>query len=258
MSHAYFHRDGTLLVPDKTARSPWSRDNQSGLAIAGHLALALEAAPAAQPMRVARLSVDFLGAVLMKPTESRVRVLRDGKRMQIVEASLWVDGAMAATATALRLSHGEGPTAAAPPLPYPGPEDAPRKPVTPYFDAGHPLETRVIARATPEGAPGVFWSRFNTAFVAGEPTSPLIRTVMTADIATGVATNSATRGWRIPNADLSLYFAREPQGDWLLGIAQIDIADEGVAMTRSTLADETGVFGYARQTLVLSREKPSA
>src|SRR5690606_19197428 len=170
MSHAYFQRDGALLVPDKTARSPWSRDHQSGLAIAGHLALALEAAPAAQPMRIARLSVDFLGAVLMKPTESRVRILRDGKRMQILEASLWVDGAMAATATALRLSHGEGPCVASPPLPYPGPEDAPRKPVTPYFDAGHPLETRVISRATPEGGQGVFWSRFNTSFVAGEPT----------------------------------------------------------------------------------------
>jgi hypothetical protein len=175
--------------------------------------------------------------------------------MQILEASLWVDGAMAATATALRLSHGEGPCVAPPPLPYPGPEDAPRKPVTPYFDAGHPLETRVISRATPEGGQGVFWSRFNTSFVAGEPTSPLIRAAMAADIATGVASTSATRGWKYPNADLSLYFAREPKGDWLLAIAQMDIADEGVGMTRSTLADEDGVFGYARQTLVMSREK---
>lgn len=255
MSHAYFQREGDLLVPDKTARSPWSREQQSGLAIAGHLARAIEATPSPAPMRVARLTVDFLGAVLMKPTEARVQILRDGKRMQVIEASLWVDGAMAATATALRLAVGDGPVAMPAPLDFPGPEDSPRVPVAPYFDAGHPYETRVIRRATPEGEAGVFWGRFNTEFVAGEPTSQLVRAVMTADIATGVATNKATRGWRIPNADLSLYFAREPQGDWQLGIAQIDIADEGVAMTRSTLADEAGVFGYARQTLVLSREK---
>ena len=258
MSHAYFQRQGELFVPDKTARSPWSRDQQSGLAIAGLLARAIENAPCAVPMRMARLTVDFLGAVLMKPTEARVRVLREGRRMQVVEASLWVDGAMAASATGLRLADSEAPAALAPPHGFPGPEASPRVPITPYFDAGHPLETRVIQRAAPEGAPGVFWSRFNTAFIEGEPTSAVVRACMAADIATGTASTKATRGWRIPNADLSLYFAREPVGDWLLAMAQMDVAEQGVAMTRSTLADETGVFGFARQTLVLSRPKVEA
>ena len=42
-----------------------------------------------------------------------------------------------------------------------------------------------------------------------------------------------------------------------LGAMNMDWS-EGVAMTRSTLADETGVFGYSRQTLVLSRAKAEA
>ena len=258
MSHAYFRRDGELLVPDRTVRGPWNPDQQSGLAIAGHLARAIEAMPSPAPMRTARLTVDFLGAVLMRPTAAETRIVRDGKRLQIVEASLWVDDAMAAVATGVRLAESEGPAVAALGLPWPGPEDAPRVPVAPYFDAGHPLETRVIQRATAEGAPGVFWSRFNTAFVEGEPTSPLIRACMAADIATGAVATAATRGWRYPNADLSLYLAREPQGAWLLAEAHMDIASEGVAMTRSTLADETGVFGYSRQTLVLSRPRSAA
>src|SRR6202020_2023766 len=100
-------------------------------------------------------------------------IVRDGKRMQVVEASLWVEGAMAAKATGLRLAaDGEGPSAPAPPHGYPSPEESPRVPVARYFDAGHPLETRVLQRATPEGAAGVFWSRFNSAFTAGAPTPP--------------------------------------------------------------------------------------
>jgi hypothetical protein len=252
MSHAYFQREGGRYHPDRTARGPWSPDQQSGLAVAGLLAHAIETTPSPSPMRMARLTVDFLGAVLMKPTEARVRILREGKRQQVVEASLWVEGEMAAMATGLRLAVSEGPAAPAPALGFPGPEAAPRTPIARFFDAGHPLETRVVRWASPDGEPGVFWSRFNTAFIAGEPTSPVVRACMAADIATGPA-SSAVRGWRIPNADLSLYLAREPQGDWLLGVAHLDVAREGVGLTRSTLADEAGVFGYARQTLVLSR-----
>ena len=255
MTHAYFHRDGDLFIPDRTARGPWNPDQQSGLAISGLLARVIDDAPAPVPMRVARLTVDFLGAVLMRPTEARVRIVRDGKRQQVIEAQLWVEGAMAATATALRVAQSIGPGVSPEPLGYVGPEEAPRTPVAKYFDAGHPLETRVIQRATAEGAPGVFWARFNTQFLDGEPTSPVIRACMTADLATGPAVTPAVREWRYPNADLSLYFAREPVGVWQLAMSHMDVADEGVALTRSTLADEEGVFGYARQTLVFSKPK---
>src|SRR5262245_60190492 len=102
--HAYFTRDGGVFTPDRTARGPWNRDYQSGLAIMGLLTHAIESTPAPVPMRVARLTADFLGAVLMRPTEPQVRVLREGKRMQVIEASLRVEGQIAAVATGLRLS----------------------------------------------------------------------------------------------------------------------------------------------------------
>jgi hypothetical protein len=253
MTHAYFRRDGRLFVPDRSARGPWNPDHQSGLAIAGLLALAIESTPAAGPMRVARLTIDFLGPVLMRPTEARARVLREGRRQQVIEAELVVEDVVVATATGVRLSEIEGPLAESGPLDYPGPEAAPRVPVTKYFDAGHPLETRVVQPATAEGQPGVFWARFNTQFVEGEPTSPVIRACMTGDLATGAAVTPQMRGWRYPNTDLSIYFARAPRGDWQLCVANMDVATGGGALTRTTLADETGVFGYGRQALVLSR-----
>jgi hypothetical protein len=253
MNHAYFDAVDGLYRPHKTARSPWSREQQSGLAVAGLLARAIETAPSAAPMRVARLTVDFLGAVPMAPIETRVEALRDGARMQVLKAQLLVGGATVAMATGLRVSLREGPFVEPPPLGYPGPDASPAVPVTPYFDAGHPLETRVIQRASAEGAPGVFWSRFNSQFVAGETASPVVCACMTADIVTGVAVASLAGGWRFPNADLSLYFARQPQGPWLLGVARVDVASTGVGLVVSTLADETGPFGYARQTLVISR-----
>ncbi|MBV9997184.1 MAG: thioesterase family protein [Caulobacteraceae bacterium] len=258
MRHAYFRREGRLYHPDRTARGPWNPDQQSGLAVQGVLVHAIETTPSAAPMRIARLTVDFLGAVLMRPTEARVRILRDGEGLQTVEASLWVEGEMAATATGLRVSRGEDPPASSPPLSYPDPEAAPRVPVTKYFDAGHPLETRVIRKAGAEGGPGVFWSRFNSVFLEGEPNSPVTRACMAADIASAPAAPPALKGWRNPNADLSLYLAREPRGDWLLCAAHTDVAAEGFAVLRSTLADADGVFGYGRQTLMLSPARPPA
>ena len=253
MTHAYFRRDGDLLVPDRTVRSPWNPDHQSGIAVVGQLARAIERAPAPRPMRIARLTVDFLGAVLMRPTAAQVEVAYEGADSQLIEAALWVDSAIAAKATALRVPATDEPPQHGEPPPYVSPEEAPRNGVTRYFGEGHPLQTRVIQRPDADGAPGVFWSRFNSTFVEGEPTSAVVRACMTADIASGAGAGPSMRNWRMPNADLSLYFAREPRGDWLLAATQIDVADQGVAATRSTLADETGVFGYARQMLILSR-----
>jgi len=258
MTHAYFRQEGELLVPDRTVRSPWNPDHQSGIAVAGQLARAIERAAAAGPMRIARLTVDFLGAVLMRPTAAQVELVRDGPDVQLVEAALWVDSAIAAKATAVRVPAAEAPPPAGPPLPYVSPEAAPREGVTRYFGEGHPLETRVVQRPDADGGPGVFWARFNSAFVAGEPTSAVVRACMIADIASGAAAGPSMRDWRMPNADLSVYFAREPQGDWLLATTQIDVADQGVAATRSTLADAGGVFGYARQMLILSRANADA
>jgi hypothetical protein len=258
MTHAYFELDGGLYHPHKTARSPWSREQQSGLAVAGLLARAIENTPSAEPMRMARLTVDILGAAPMGPTDARAEIIRDGRRMQVVEASLVIGGDLAAKATGLRVADHPGPAAAALVLDYPGPEAAPRTPITPYFDAGHPLETRLVHRATFGQTPGVFWSRFNSQLVAGETASPVVRACMCADIASGPASGGLSRDWRFPNADLSLYFAREPVGDWILGVSRIDVGADGVGLTQSTLADQTGVFGYARQTLVFSRQKAPA
>ncbi|MBV9511624.1 MAG: thioesterase family protein [Caulobacteraceae bacterium] len=258
MSHAYFQYEGGLFLPDRSVRSPWSADQQSGIAISGLLVRAIETAPSPAPMRIARLTIDFLGATLMRPTEARVRIVREGKRMQLIEAELWVEGVLSARAAGLRLADGESPPAEAPPHGFPGPEETQRVPVTRYFDAGHPLETRVARFPSPDGAPGAFWSRFNSIFLAGEPTSATIRTCMAADIATGCASVGVASGWQTPNTDLSVYFARAPHGDWILAITALDIASDGAALTGSTLADEAGVFGFARQTLVLSRPRDEA
>jgi acyl-CoA thioesterase len=178
--------------------------------------------------------------------------------MQVVEAWLVVDGEAAAKATGLRVWDHDGPSAPPPRLSYPSPEEAPRTPIVSYFDAGHPFETRVVSRGGREGGPGVFWSRFNSQLIAGETASPVVRACMSADVTTGLAMPISSRAWKYPNADLSIYFARDPVGDWLLAASQVDMAAHGVGLTRTTLADETGVFGYGRQSLVISRQKVPA
>src|SRR6185437_7139019 len=55
------------------------------------------------PQHVARLTVDFLRPVPLRPLTVVRRIVREGKRIQVMEASLLADGLEVARCSALRL-----------------------------------------------------------------------------------------------------------------------------------------------------------
>jgi len=65
------------------------------------LAREVERFPAEQPMFVTRLTVELLRAFGRIPVEVRARLVRPGRKVQIVEASLWKGEQEVARATAL-------------------------------------------------------------------------------------------------------------------------------------------------------------
>jgi len=85
------------------------------------LAREIERVPAEQPMFVTRMTVELLRAFGRVPVEARARIVRPGRKVQIVEASLWNGDQEVGRATALRMRTSE---VAVPQEP----EDRPRQP----------------------------------------------------------------------------------------------------------------------------------
>ncbi len=98
---AVFLLDGDWIVPTPFAQGPWSPEAQHGGAVAGLLTRAVESCDTPVPMRVARISIDMLREIPMCPLRANVRVVRTGKRIQLVDAVLSEGARDVARATAL-------------------------------------------------------------------------------------------------------------------------------------------------------------
>jgi Thioesterase-like superfamily len=112
---ALFVPDRGRLRPTDLARGPWSPDALHGGPIAAVLARAVEACDTLVPMRVARLTVELLRPVPLAPLLVTARIVRAGKRVQLVEGSVIAGETEVARVTALQIR------TAAVPVPEPAP-----------------------------------------------------------------------------------------------------------------------------------------
>jgi hypothetical protein len=61
------------------------------------------------------------------------------------------------------------------------------------------------------------------------------------------------RHWTFINADLTVSFARAPVGEWVLLDGESWIGPGGAGLAMARLADVSGYFGRAVQSLVIER-----
>ena len=250
MAHFYRQSDARF-EPTDLAKSPWERGKQNGVALGGLLAYLIDAMPAAQPMNTARLQIDILSAAPFASTEGRCVVIRDGKRIQLVESQLLVDNRLVARATALRVRAAETPSLSVS-SPYPAPEDVPSAAFMGPGAFGGTLETRIIQGGLRESGPGTLWARFGHEHVEGVALTPLVRAATLGDFGGGLSSVLPVEQWSFANLDIALSLAREPEGDWLLMDAETATAGNGVAIASATLADRRGPFGRSSQTLFIA------
>jgi len=185
-------------------------------------------------------------------------VVRPGKRVQLVEASLSGEGGklMRATAWLLRKQELELPEGAVDDSPPPpGPEEG----WTPEFfatgqDVGYhtAMEWKAVAGAFVERGPATVWMRMRQALVAGEEPTPLQRALVAADVGNGI---SAVLDWRshvFINVDLTVHFERMPEGEWVCVDAVTRPQPSGIGTAESVLSDERGRIGRAAQSLLIA------
>lgn len=261
MKEALFNRVGNEFVPTGLAGSPWHSSLLHGGAPAGLLAFCLEQEASSNGLQPARLSIDLLRPVPNAPLCVEIRPLREGKRILLLEASLFADGKLVALASALFIKS----------MPLNLPDYAPKPkgglPSPEQLDEvsfrdvlfgkseDMPLGLHTTVRLRPasslnETGAGCAWISLPADIIAGEQNSPFMLAALVSDFGNGVGQLSLGDGVGTINADIVLQLSRLPMGEWI-GLECITLMDAtGVGQVISSLYDERGRIGQVNQTVM--------
>ena len=257
---AIYRLEDGVFVPSAHARGPWDPEAQHGGGPAALLARAVERLEAPGPMLLARMTIEFLGAVPLAPIEVSAEIVRPGKRLQLAEATLRAGGRdiLKARAVRLRREAVDVPAEAirGPRLTSPDQLETVPVPFAPHGAAEGfgptAMELRFVSGVFNEPGPATAWFRMRRPLVEGEEPSAAQRTMAAADFGNGIASELRFETHLFVNTDLSVACAREPVGEWIGVEAVTDHGPEGTALASSVLHDVEGPFGRATQSLYVA------
>jgi hypothetical protein len=256
---AFYERDGDLFRATELTRGPWDPGAQHAGPPAALLGYALEGLPEADEFQVGRVTFEILRSVPIAPVRVQARVVRPGRRVQMLEAELSDaegDVLMRARAWRIRTAEVELPSEVivAGDTPPP-PEEASR---AAFFPTGQEhgyhsaMEVRFVSGEFLEPGPAVVWLRMLQPLVAEEEPTQLQRTLVVADVGNGVSAALDFRRFLFINVDLTVQLERMPEGEWICVDAVTLPQRHGVGTAESVLFDRQGRIGRGLQTLLIS------
>jgi hypothetical protein len=250
MDLSCFHLNGDFLVPNDIARSSWSKNQMHGVAVSGALARGLEqrmAETGLDSLRPARLTVDLFRPATMDPCLVSVEVVRQGRRICLLDAVLTQDGEKVARASAIFLQATESATGEVwapterpvpPPLDLVPPSEEPR---VPFFHSSAGWSQKFSEHQN--SSRKTSWNAA-LAVVSGERVTPFQAAASVADGAS-LVTNWGSRGVEYINTDITLTLARRPEGVEI-GLAALDrVEHDGIAVGTAAVFDRAGQLGNA-------------
>jgi hypothetical protein len=233
------------LLPVPEARSPWAADMLHGRLLAGLAARAVEGTGHDPTLRVTRLTVDMFRAPPMSALHVATRVIRDGRRVRVVDVSIRSAEVEVARAGALLLRTGPHPGG----VPWRASEwDVPHPDTLPSPGDANAFGGWDIRLLTPGGFWTAerkrLWARDRWQLVAGEEPSPVVRAALAADLPNPLA-NSSAEGLQFINADLTLFLGRPPVSEWIGLEVAGHLGHDGIAVGTCTLYDTSGAIGWS-------------
>jgi hypothetical protein len=238
-------------------RGPWNPDHQHAGPPAALLAREAERASGIATGQTTRLMYDILAPVPVAAVDVAARVLRPGRRVEQVEATLLAEGEPVMRLTAWRMRIEDTSAVATPERPPAPPESVPERPLaawpgtqdTSWRDA---LEWRWIEGEFETPGPATVWSRLKFPLIAGQEPAPLERLLVMADAASGVSAMLDWHEWLFVNVDLGVHLERPPRGEWMAMDAQTRLGDTGAGLCTSVLSDGLGRVGVSTQSLLVT------
>jgi hypothetical protein len=94
--------------------------------------------------------------------------------------------------------------------------------------------------------------RLRPDIVQGVPTTPQQRVVAIVDAQSGLGPPARVDDVTFVNPDLTVVFARVPQGDWLGLTVRGFVGDRGAGLAEAALFDTAGPLGRSVQTVVVA------
>jgi hypothetical protein len=217
---------------------------------------AFDPGPASFP---ARFTLELMRPVPLRPLRMELRTVRPGKKVQLVQGSLFADDVEVVRATLLRLRARpvelaeEAAAGEFVPMPPPGPPE----PLLPRFGDGlgtgfwNAVEVSRVGGVWDRPGPADMWLRLAVQVVAGEEITPFQRVAAAADFGNGIAAAFDRGRYSCINPDLTVTLHRLPAGEWV-GLDSATYPElDGYGVAESVLQDERGRIGRGIQTVLV-------
>ncbi|RTE89258.1 MULTISPECIES: thioesterase family protein [Bradyrhizobium] len=255
---AIFKPDGRRFRATEHAGGPWSPDMLQGSATTALMAREVERLAVDSGFAVRRLTFDLWRPAGLRAFTTVAELLRDGRKAKTLQVRLMDGETEIGRCTALLTA----PSGESPADPFARPAAADKAP-----EAGAPppafaqkwsryfqnVTVRLIEGALEKPGPAAAWMRLDAPLVEGEPNTPLLQAVQAADFSSGVAQIVDMRDWTFINPEISLYFFRPPEGEWILIRAATRVGANGAGLTSATLSDRKGPFAEVMQAMSFER-----
>jgi len=252
-SSFYLSRTDGGFDSQPTTPSAWSPVHQHGGPPSALLARAIEAMPEAEGRVIGRITVDLLGPIPVAPVTVDTRLLRPGRSVALVEATLTAERPVARATAWLFPDTESGLDPVDAPFEH-GPLDGEVKAFPPSWDSGylHATEWRWIVGHVHEGR-AVVWMRPLVSLVDREAWSPVPRLLSLVDSASGASSALDPGEWQFLNTELSVHVLRPPVGEWLCLDAETRLSSGSVGLATSSVYDEKGLVARSAQALLVAR-----
>lgn len=257
-----FMRESGGYRPTRWARGPWNPNHLHGGPSAVLLSHTLEAERGDPEMFLSRMTMDVFRPVPYDLLHTEARVVREGRRIKVVDATVSNGGNVVARASGVFLRRSGG-DAVHTTLPTAGPAKRWRDLPT-GAPLGKPGEDPDLFHRTVDmrliseplvGSPVAAWVVAPFEFAPGEPFSSLERVASVSDFINAMGMMSRNGRGSFINVDLTLYLMREARGEWIC-LESVGRGDHaGLATSNVNLHDEQGLIGHV-SAACLGNEMP--
>jgi acyl-CoA thioesterase len=251
---AFFTQNGDIFTPARVSAGPWDPNSLHGRVVVGLLGHEIQRRHSDDTFMPARLTVDMYRLPGFDTVEVTTRMVRDGKRIKVVDAEFISGGVSMARATCQLLKRTQNPDGAiwSPPNWNVPPPEKIELPDDLRKALGGMWEIRPI-----EGKMGTIgrrqtWMREVRDLIAGVPLTPFARAALAADFASPFA-NAGANGLAYINSDVTLYLHRLPVDEWIGFEVVNHQATDGVAIGECFAYDRNGAIGSSSVTALAQR-----
>lgn len=252
---AYFERLAeSRFRPTDAVTGAWNVAEQHIAPTIGLLAHLVEQhrnARRGNDLTLARASYDILGVLTMDPVDVEVQVVRPGRTIELVEATLSQNGRPGVILRAWLLQQTDTAALAGGDLPrmLPVDEYAPWS-VAELWPGGF-VASVGMRRSEQHPGRASAWVMPHLPLLSDEPISLTARALGIADLVNGTSPRALPAEVMFPNVDLTAHLFREPDAGWIGLDTTVSFGHTGLGVTHAILNDASGPFGTVVQSLTV-------